>query len=234
VKFQNPINLLNKSTAPSSPAAGDVYYDSAGSVIAFYDGSQWNSVNPRTYMLQAYQALGGSVIAEPPAGSFMETSGTAVTIASQALRFIPIWLPRAATITGVKFGQIIQGAYTSNNYNGVGLYTYSAGTLTRVASSADDGTIWKTGNVTIGSKAFSSTYAASPGLLFVAMLYCSSAQTTAPTLAAFPPGQSTWEAFDFTNSAKMYSTLASQTSLPSTQAMSGLSNASGRPYFGLY
>ena len=49
-------------------------------------------------------------------------------LTSQRINFVAVWLPKAATITGVKWIQSANGSYTASNYNGVGLYTYSGGT----------------------------------------------------------------------------------------------------------
>ena len=150
------------------------------------------------------------------------TVSTALT--NQRIQFIAYYLPKAVTVTGVKWYQGTQGNYTANNYNGVGLYTYSGGTLTRVASSTDDGNIWKATSSTWSSKAFSATYSASKGIYFIGLLYCSSAQTTAPTVGVSTTYQAAAQIFDFTNSAKITSYIIAQTSFPSSQAMSGLTN----------
>ncbi len=120
--------------------------------------------------MTVYAALGGTIKAEPVWATLGNVTLT-LTMASGTGRFVAVYLPVAATLTGVKWFQSVQGVYTSNNYNGVGLYTYSEGTLTLVASSTNDGNIWKgTGN-TFTSKAFSSTYAAAAGVYFVCALY---------------------------------------------------------------
>ena len=155
-------------------------------------------------------------------------------LTSQRVTFTGVWLPKAATITGVKWIQSANGSYTASNYNGVGLYTYSGGTLTLVASSSNDGTIWSSGGSTVRSKAFSSTYSASSGLYFIAAMYSSSAQTTAPTIAYSGTSVAFPASFDFTNSAKLSSFINTQTALPSSQASSGLT-ANGLGYgFYLY
>ena len=43
----------------------------------------------------------------------------------------------------MKFVQIAQGLYTATNENRIGLYSYSEGTITLVASTADNGDLWK-------------------------------------------------------------------------------------------
>jgi hypothetical protein len=154
------------------------------SSAATLTGSTLNIPNYASNLMDAslniYKALGSSVKAQPFS---IDRLSTTVALSSGQIRFVPVWLPTAQTITGVKWYQATAGSYTSNNYNGVGLFTYSGGTLTLVASSTDDGTIWTTTSQTWGSKAFSSTYNAAAGLYFIGYIYSSSAQTTAPAIA---------------------------------------------------
>jgi hypothetical protein len=116
---------------------------------------------------------------------------------------LAVWIPKTVTLTGVKWYQITAGVYTANNYNGVALYSHSSGTLTQVASSTNDGNIWKATSSTFASKAFSSTYSAAPGLYYIASIWCYSAYTTLPTVASGSlstlGSQSNFAAFDFTN-----------------------------------
>lgn len=206
------------------------------------DNTTYNFMNgvgswaePFNYSLRAYSILGSVVLAEPINGNFLGITGGA-SLTNQQLRFIAVYLPQAATITGVKWFQSTQGDYTANNYNGVGLYSISAGTMTLRASSTDDGNIWKAASATWASKAFSSTYAAAAGVYFVAALWCRSAQVTAPSLGQFPQTPSAaYQSFDFSNSVKLNGTIASQTALPSpTQAMTGVTGNNTHFYFGLY
>ena len=94
-----------------------------------------------------------------------------VPLSSGYPEVVAVWIPKDQTITGVKWWQKRQGDYTANNYNGVALYSYSGGTLTKVASSTDDGNIWKGGTNTWQSKAFSSTYSATAGLYYIVSFY---------------------------------------------------------------
>jgi len=147
-----------------------------------------------------------------------------------------IYIPVATTLTGVKWKQVTAGVYTANNYNGVGLYSISGGTLTLVASSTDDGNIWKATSSTIGSKAFSSTYAASAGVYMVVALHSSSANTTSPVIGQLT-GLSGFinTVNDFTNSAKTGGLISSLTALPSpTQAFSGITASANQAWFGVY
>lgn len=186
-------------------------------------------------VLTVYGILGGAIKAEPVVGRLFNMT-TVAGMADNVIRWTMVYLPKAATITGVKWFQGTQGAYTADGYNGVGLYSVSGGTLTLVASSTNDGNIWKAAGVTVGSKAFSSTYAAAAGVYVVAALYCHSAETTAPDVGVLPniANSTVIPAFDFTNSAKLFGTLLSQTSLPASQAFSGVNGTSTPFYFAIY
>jgi len=175
--------------------------------------------------LKAYAAMGSTIVAQNVDGDLANGVSSQV-MADTRVYFSAVYLPKATTLTGVKWYQVTAGSYTGDAYNGVGLYTYSGGTLTLVASSTNDANIWTATGGTIASKAFSSTYAASAGLYFVAYLYNNSAQTTAPVLGIVGGASTINTVTDFTNSAKTSSLLSSQTALPSpTQAMSGLTAA---------
>lgn len=187
-----------------------------------FNGSADISVDIKT---KAYQALGSTIKAQNVDGD-LATGVSGAAMNSQRIYYTAVYLPVAATITGVKWIQITAGDYTANNYNGVGLFTYSGGTLTKVASSTDDGNIWKATSGTMSSKAFASTYVATAGLYFVAHMYSSSAQTTAPSLGIIGTASTVNTVTDFTNSAKTSALITGQTALPATtQAMSGLTAA---------
>ena len=147
-------------------------------------------------------------------------------------------MPAGITLTGVKWIQRTQGSYTADNNNKVGLYSYSGGTLTLVASCADDGNLWKGASGSVQSKAFSSTYVTLTNTqYFVAFIYNNSAQVTAPQISMSTPntGSVLTYQLDFTNSAKLVSTKTATTDLAATQAMSGtLANLSAIPMMFLY
>jgi hypothetical protein len=197
------------------------------STTGFLKSSDWTTFNNKQEtandIYDVFNLLGSSFkgmsVGSP---NNLVIQGTQIT--SQTLYLLGYYLPKAATITGVKWYQGTQGVYTASNYNGVGLYTYSGGTLTLVASSTNDGNIWKATGSAWSSKAFTSTYSASKGLYFIGVLHSASATTTAPTIGSGTAYLAAVVPFDFTNSAKLQSLIAGQTSLPSSQAMSATSN----------
>jgi hypothetical protein len=184
-----------------------------------FDGSANIMVNN---YLNILNEIGGTAKSIHWAG--LPISNTGSSISNQRFDVVAVWLPNDATITGVNWIQVTAGDYTPNNYNGVGLYTYSGGTLTLVASSTDDGNIWKGTAQTYLSKAFSSPYNAAAGLYFIGALYCRSAAVTPPAIMSCSGTTPSVAVIteDFTNSTKLTGTVNSLTALPATQAMSGV------------
>lgn len=183
------------------------------------------------YDLRLLQALGSTIKAVPIWGG-MTHSGTMVD--AQAW-FFPVYLPTAATITGIKFFQITQGSYTADQNNYVALYTYSAGTMTQVAISTNNGNVWKGTTGTMVSVPFTSTYAAAAGVYYIGYLWNASATTTAPIIGCnISTITSAGVEFDFTNSAKLSCLISAQTALTTPITISTLSRTSTRPWGALY
>jgi hypothetical protein len=173
---------------------------------------------------RAYQILGSTAKAMV-LGNSVTNMSVSVTMTSQQIRFMPIYIPFTMTLTGVTWYQATAGNYTANNYNGVGLYSYSGGTtLTYLTQSTDDGNIWKATSGSWNSKAFSSTYVVTEGMYYVAVMYSSSAQTTAPAIggiAAPLGGSGNVYPVNFTSGVKLFGTMNTQLYLPyPTQNMS--------------
>jgi hypothetical protein len=214
--LSNPVVGTQSSGDNSTKAASTAYVDALS--------------NPD---ISAFVAL-GSATKGVRVGARFTTNPSAQTLSNQVAAFVACWVPVAGTITGVRWFQTVQGAYTANNFNGVALYSYSAGTLTRQAVSTDDGNIWKATASAWSNKNFAATYNAAAGLYFVGFLWCRSAQTTAPALYANASFNAGDVILDFTNSAKLSATVTGQTSLPTSQASSGLSTAIAGVYALLY
>lgn len=208
---QGALTLTTTGTSGASTLVGNTL-----NIPQYSGGGSSSAIDVQT----AYVALGSSIkgfnVANPT-----NLCTTSISLGNQFLYFVAYYIPQAATITGVKWSQVTQGSYTANNYNGVALYTYSAGTLTLVASSTNDGNIWKATSLTWNAKAFSSTYSASAGIHFIGLMYSQSAQVSAPLISCGPAySYAGATVYDFSNSAKLSSNAQSQTSLPSSIAMS--------------
>jgi hypothetical protein len=140
-------------------------------------------------------------------------------IVTNQIMFVAYYLPKAATITGAKWWQTVAGSYTiTTGYAGIGLYTQSSGTLTRVALTNSDSTIWTVAANSLGSKAFPSPYVAAAGMYYIAFMYSPSAVVTAPSIGTTTSAGTNIGTFDFTNSNKYVGVINGQSSLPTTTA----------------
>mgnify|MGYP000884120850 CR=1 FL=1 len=185
--------------------------------------------------LLAYAALGSAILAETVQQK-LAFSNTSTAMVDGQIKYTAVYLPKATTLTGIKVYVRAQGSYTGDNNNRVGLYSYSGGTLTLVASSANNSTLWTSAANSVQTIPFSSTYAANAGLYFVAFIYNQSAQTTAPSLAsgtALNNAAMSGTAFGFTNSAKLHGT-SSGTDLPASIAMSSITASTIPSWTALY
>ena len=169
--------------------------------------------------LQELQAMGSTVKALPVMFSIPDEELTD-TLADGSGFFIAFYISRTTLFTGVNWWNREQGTYTADNTNEVALYKESAGTLTKVDSCANDGNLWKQTAWSLGSKAFTSTYSASPGIYYVAFLLNYSAKTTEPKI--YITNDDVGIGFGFTNNNKLHGYVNGLTALPHTQALSGV------------
>ena len=208
------------STAQAAADALNLKITSNLSDVASFQISRQN-IQLYSQVYDAYVALGSTILAEPVIGTIGQVT-TSFTLETQSQRSILMYLPKAGTLTGVRWYQITAGDYTASNYNGVGLYSYSGGTWTLQASSTDDGNIWKQGSSTWGTKNFTSAYPAAAGIYAVSILWSRSAQVTAPIIASYVTMRGGIQGLDFTNSAAVLTTLSGRTSLIGSVAASAL------------
>lgn len=209
---------------------------STTSTNGYLSSTDWNTFNTKISndtTILGYQGL-GSVIKGAPLGISLTAAGTTTGMTDARLWLIPVYVAVPTTLIGVKWYQATTGNYTADNYNGIGLYSVSGGVATLVASSTNDGNIWK-GSVLWQSKAFSSPYVVTAAATYyIGALYNSSAQVTAPGAMGVSITTAAVQTFDFT-SGRMYCYLGAQASLPSSITLStATSLGSGGLYFSLY
>jgi len=189
--------------------------------------------NVRTPSVAALVTLGSTIKAEPLWGGFSNVTGASLGLTNQRLLLSPVFIHEPFIITGIKWIQVATGSYTPNNYNGVGLYSLSAGTLTNIASSSNAGTTWSTfGANSMGSASFGSTVTINAGLYYIGILWSRSAVTTIPTIGT--AANTNTLTFDFTNSSKGFCFTDANTSMPSSVAMSAATPAAQTPYLVLF
>ncbi len=226
------VNVLNTGAGIVKTNSGGVVSTATAGTDYILD-FEWQS---------AFAALGSAIKANSLGGNALNAS-TSAALADGTARIAAVYLQKGGSITGISFFQSVQGSYTADNNNYLALYSFTPGAsnqLNQVAITANDGTVWKATSNSLVLVPFSVTgtptpYTAAAGLYFVAALYNSSAQTTAPSLGAYTSSLALGiTALDFQNSGKTSATLASQTALTTPLTMSGLTAVPAIPWFGLY
>lgn len=198
-----------------------------------------NSSNiAKSYSRKAMEALGSNAKAFTYATDGFNITTTTAMVDGTRL-YNAAWLNSPETITGIKFYQGTQGVFTGNNFNGIALFSYSAGVLTQVAITANDANIWKGTSNTWQTVAFTTPVALQPDIYFYCFMYSNDeVATPTPTAPAIGVAQA-WAASglpagDFTNSAKITANQTSQTTMPASVNMTSLSGFTTRQFAILY
>lgn len=151
------------------------------------------------------------------------------------LTFQAVYIKQEMELTGVYLLQSANGNFTADAFNGVALFSYSAGTLTQIAISTNDGDWWKQGANKVCKVPFTSPITVQAGVYFIGSIYSNSAQVASPTFF-----QSTANNADpaiigsLTNSAKVRGYIASQSTISSSYDMSALTTLSQAFQAGVY
>ena len=238
-----PSFTVNGSPILSNPltSRGDILYQDASittrlpigtvdKILTTIDGvdASWQYPQNQNTTLLMRQLMGSPIIAETR-DSFDCANGS--NMASGKVNVEAIYIPFPMLVSGaIVFLVTAQGIFTANNENAIGLYSYSAGILTRIAISANNGDIWEV--LGPSQVPFVTPITLSKGLYFVASIYSSSAQTQSPAIKCHAVNQPI--TLLETNDAKSSSFITNQTALASSIAMSSLTLNSAPYYFALY
>lgn len=171
-----------------------------------------------------FVVLGG---AEAGAQGFVETMSpndavSTVTNATGVLLFTGIELPKDFLISSLTY--VTVGAATSPTAQFAGVYSSDGTTLTKRGASADGTNTAIAANSAVLNTLTTAYRTTAPGVHFLAWLVVSGGN---PTLAGQLPINAVVANLD---AAKIYATLAAQATLPTTQAISGLTATNGIPY----
>lgn len=158
------------------------------------------------------------------------TQASALT--NGTLRLIPVFLPASITVTGVTVYLAAAGVFTAVNENSFSLYSLSAGILTRVASTINNGALFMGTAQSYVQGAFTAPYLAAPGLYYIGILYAASPATTAPSLGAAPNVNNV--GMTALPGGKLLPTLPSQTATPASVTITSTGNSNNPLWAGLY
>lgn len=194
-----------------------------GSYVTRYDFK--NEAVQKTSVNKAMKAWGSPAYKLEPIGSGTYNGGSAMTSGTMYFTALdPI--VDTTVLSTVDMWMNTSGSYTANNTNGIALYKVSGSDVVKVAETANTGTMWTTANTATISLNFTAPYTALPGeLLYSAILYSSSAQTTAPTPVDAYSTSSAYSNFalDATGAKKMAMVVGGQSGFATSYALSGLS-----------
>ena len=140
------------------------------------------------------------------------TSGNSLT--SDRMVLVMTYVPDSCTVNGFKYGLSAQGAFTASSTNACALYSISGTTFTKIAETTNSDAIWKVAANAYSTAAFVTPVTIAPGYYYMALLYSTSAPTTAPAVYCTTMLQA-WFSDIGTNYLACYVT-ANQTSMPAS------------------
>jgi hypothetical protein len=215
-----PGNYMTRKQAKSlSVTLADSNYRKSGSYASRYD---LKTEYVGRDLMKAYKGMGSTIKAAPLSG--LRFSNTGAAMVDNILYASLYYIEDTTVITGCKFALGVQGDYTADNFNGIALYKVSGETYTQVAISANTANVWKAAGATTATLAFTSPYTAYPAYYYVACLYNSSAQVTAPTIYLADDVGNWWSSFALGGNNKISFSIGSSNSFPSpTISASGTS-----------
>ena len=174
-------------------------------------------------LLKALQSIGSTKKGLNLIESYSEA---AHELADARAYYVAMYVPEATTITGVTFYiNTPQGDFTADEFNGMALYVKSGNNLSRVAITANDPDQFKAVAYSVVNFPFTGAYAAEAGVYWVGILYNASAVVANPKLYTTAQLGSTFSG-NVAGTAKIVGYIAAQTTLPESQAFSGLTASS--------
>lgn len=239
----SPISITGITNTNLSGSAG-ITGANLSSTIALPSGTTVTTQSPGNYstspastaytddaasedFIQTLQSIGSNIKAitvGAPFSSFV----TGLQLSDGILYSVPVYFKKPETLTGVRLVMHTQGAFTGDNENRIGLYSESGGTLTLIASSTNNLTLWTAAANSLVTVPFSSTVNVNKGKYYVGIMYNNSAETTAPkVIASTDYNSAVWTAITTTatNSNRLYGSKAAAT-LPATITASTLAQPS--------
>lgn len=194
-------SITNRYTKTQSDAKYVTNIQLDTSSVFGYSNAQIDSLD-NAYMANDFRTLKslGSTIQNMPVGASFRV-GLGATLTDGVIELQLQWpRPYVYTIDTLMWVQYTAGVYTGDNENRAGVYSYnkSTDTYTLVASIANDANLWTTTSGGLVTKVLATPYTTTANeIIYTAVLYNQSAQTTGPSLMGSNINQSNFIANEF-------------------------------------
>lgn len=187
------------------------------------------------YFVRQDRYIGGTALAM--SGDPSSASGS-LTLVDNRCYLSSSLVGKARTITGVKFFIKTNGSYTADQTNSVALYSINpaTGLLTKIAETANSGTLYTAGANTWVNIAFATPVDVTKGTYFASFIWNASATTIAPIIKCHNWGAKEEGLMDLGVPGSLYfGAVLAQNSQPSTIASgSFVQSSAGQAFFILY
>lgn len=203
-------------------SADTAYFKKTVTDALVVDGTEINPSDTVPFKDTKYNVDGHARFAEVGGGDLIamclnyepESGGGSLT--SQQIQYGAFSIRKDTTITGCRVEVTAAGVYTATNYNGIGLYKLVGGVKTLVASSTNNGDLWK--STGLKSVNFSSSYEAEAGIYYVGVLWSGSGASPAPSVLRIFASYRDW--YGIGDNFASHANQTGQTSLPATATFS--------------
>jgi hypothetical protein len=174
---------------------GKIYVDTATAQIYVWNGSEYitssggGSSEEGSYYFNSFverlKDLGSNVILTNAIGGSTFSS----SLNSGLMQMTSIYVHKPMIVSGVGYMLATPGSYTASDYNGIGIYSFDkiTKTYTLIASTPNDGNIWKVSSDTYFTKNLTTPVTLNKGTYFIAYLYNRSSFVNNPSLLALNP-----------------------------------------------
>lgn len=217
-KYYNKTESDNKFVSKS---------DSVNPFLYVYSKAKSDSISYEDNYSRALRALGAKFAGKTI--GLIGAGATTFALTDNSAVYMAVLVERTQLIDTVRMVSRTAGNYTADQFNGIALFTQSAGTYTQVSISANLPNIWKATDYSAFEVVLSPAYQATAGqILYVGLFYNSSAQTTAPVLFSGVDNSATFAStvgWGFSNSNRLYGAKTLSDTAPSTIAASALSSS---------
>ena len=150
--------------------------------------------------------------------------GSALTLVDGVVILSMIVVPEDCVVGTAHFTSAVQGSFTGDNENAIGIYRLNGNLIELVAKTANSANTWKAAAGDT-SAALTAPVALTPGIYYSAALYNNSAQTTAPQIS----GHTTYFG-DLGGGAVFRGGITSQTALAASYAVSSIAERTSGPH----